>query len=397
MRQIIAFVSALIIFSSKVIAVEERSLEGNLTVGKHFSFYSEVLGETQNYTVILPANYAENPTKKVPVVYMLDGHESPVMLANTVMRVNYETGPMRVPEAIIVGIPSNNRFRDYTPVHSLKDNKGEIQDWMKETGGADLYRDYLKKELFPHIEKHYRASAHKIIIGHSLGGLFALYDMLSEDRLFQSYVTIDPSLWFADNYLETKARAMETGQLNFAGSLYLAIALKGAESSSWDEGASLLFKHIEENKTAKLHARKHNFENENHSSIVLSGFHNGLRYVFEGYQPPSADEIAKNPVLIVDHFQAFSARVGAEYLPDDWWVSLSGDAALKGKLSDNALELFELNVKNFPNFSGAWLELGAYYAGIDKLDEARVAFARALELDPGNPKIKAQMEEFSPK
>ena len=99
-----------------------------------------------------------------------------------------------IPDLIIVGIgygalkkkEGNMRSRDYT----ISPKRGRSG-----TGGAPKFREFLKEELIPYIEKTYRTVPDdKTISGYSLGSLFAIYTLFTEPGLFNRYIIGSPHL-----------------------------------------------------------------------------------------------------------------------------------------------------------------------------------------------------------
>ncbi len=390
----------LLVFATNLVAAEEplrqqRRHEGALTVGEEYSFHSALMTEDQKYTVILPASYATNKSKHYPVVYVLDGYESQLLLASTAMRINYETGPFRAPEAIVIGIPSNNRNRDYTPVHSEVDFLGEKQDWLLVSGGAGKYRDFLKQEFFPHIAAHYRVNTHRIVIGHSFSGLFALSDLLSGDPLFQSYIVIEPSLWFGDDYLMKLAEKLDNELSGFSGNLYAAIALDGATELYKKSDAEILFAIINKKSADAYKGKVEIYADENHSSIVMAGFHAGVRHIFDGYKPPALSEIAQKPEILSQHYDAFSQQIGVRYLPDVWWTNAAAKNAFDHEMVENAQSLYQLNVTNYPELAEARAELARFYESIGELGKAVTVYAEVLKIDPAYKGIIEKIKELA--
>jgi uncharacterized protein len=62
-------------------------------------------------------------------------------------------------------------------------------------GQAYSFYLFFKEELIPFINKRFIKHKSKVFIGHSFGGLFALYLSMKENRLFDHYYVISPSVW----------------------------------------------------------------------------------------------------------------------------------------------------------------------------------------------------------
>ena len=132
--------------------------------------YSKIVGQDYELYINLPADY-NNTTKSYPVIYLLDAQWDFALL-NAIYGQQYFDG--FIPEIVTVGITwggknpnaDNLRARDFTPTSI----KGPIP-----TGNAANFLKFIKEELISFIEKNYRVTNDRTIMGSSLGGLFTLY------------------------------------------------------------------------------------------------------------------------------------------------------------------------------------------------------------------------------
>ena len=161
--------------------------KSDFVIGDKISFESKVLNERKTIVVIPPFNYKDRQDEKFPVVYVLDPGNN---LFATFGIVNYYSDMLKImPNMIIVGIVSNDREKDYLPTPSIDQPSG---------GGADKFLRYFNSELVTLIDSTYRTNSERCIIGHSAGGLFAIYALENQPELFDSFICIDPSLWYDD-------------------------------------------------------------------------------------------------------------------------------------------------------------------------------------------------------
>ena len=161
--------------------------KSDFVIGDKISFKSNILNERKTIVVIPPFNFKDRPGEKFPVVYVLDPGNN---LFATFGIVNYYSDMLKImPRMIIVGIVSNDRERDYLPSPSKEQPTG---------GGADKFLNFISSELVPLIDSAYPANSERCIIGHSAGGLFAIYALENQPELFKSFICIDPSLWYED-------------------------------------------------------------------------------------------------------------------------------------------------------------------------------------------------------
>jgi len=174
--------------------------------------YSKFLAEERRIFVYLPSG-SVGLDEKFPVIYLLDGHS----LHNVVSSfVQHYSSRGRIPRMIVASIASTNRVRDFTP--TVRGSGSEAP----EGGGANNFLNFLTQELIPIIERKYPTNDMRTIIGHSMGGLFTLYTMLSRPDLFRYYLASSPWLLNEDEPLITELERLMKKQLPLSEKLFLA-------------------------------------------------------------------------------------------------------------------------------------------------------------------------------
>ncbi len=188
-------------------SVQERSMQ------------SALLGEQRSYRVHLPESYAHSPSKRYPVIYVLDGSSQDVHTAASA-DVMARIGAM--PEAIIVGIPNagnEGRMRDYTPPGMRQD----LDDADSPQGGADRFLAFLQRELIPQVEREFRANDQRVLAGNSRGGLFVVYALTTEPGLFRAYIANSPALWRDDSMMVRRLESFLRSHRNLRTTLFLSL------------------------------------------------------------------------------------------------------------------------------------------------------------------------------
>lgn len=165
-----------------------------------FKINSQQVGEERTINVWTPQGYKENQDS-LPVMYMADGgiKEDFPHIANTLAKLIEEK---KIKPLILVGIENTQRRRDLTGFTDVEKDK-EIAPVV---GGSEKFRMFIKEELFPEINKRYRTTNEKSIIGESLSGLFVMETFFLTPDMFDYYITFDPSLWWNNNYLVRTAK-----------------------------------------------------------------------------------------------------------------------------------------------------------------------------------------------
>jgi predicted alpha/beta superfamily hydrolase len=172
-----------------------------IPVHDEFTFESILVGETRNINVWAPPEYKTN-AEPLPVMYMADGgiiDEDFPHIANTMAELIKSKS---IPPMILVGIANTQRRRDLTGPTEIEADK-KIAPIV---GGSEKFRAFLKEELFPEINKRYRTTSQKSIIGESLSGLFVVEIFFIEPDLFDNYIAFDPSIWWNNHYLVRTAK-----------------------------------------------------------------------------------------------------------------------------------------------------------------------------------------------
>ena len=165
-----------------------------------FTLQSKYVNETRVINVWLPTNY-KSTTDSFPVLYMPDGglKEDFPHIANTIAEL---IQAKKIKPIILVGIENTQRRRDLTGFTEVKKDK-EIAPVV---GGSENFRNFIQEELIPEINKQYRTTYEKGIIGESLAGLFVTETFLLHPNMFNYYIAFDPSLWWNNNYLVQTAK-----------------------------------------------------------------------------------------------------------------------------------------------------------------------------------------------
>jgi metallo-beta-lactamase class B len=173
------------------------------------SFQLPQLGRTRRVWVYLPANYAQNPQQRYPVLYMHDGQ-------NVFDEATSFSGEWGVDEAldrrpgagqslapsIVVAVDNSSQYRadEYIPWRNAE---------IKAGGQGGVYVDFLALTLKPYIDAHYRTqpdAAHTGVAGSSLGGLISVYAALKYPRIYGRIGVFSPAFWVCNDSLKAFAK-----------------------------------------------------------------------------------------------------------------------------------------------------------------------------------------------
>jgi hypothetical protein len=231
---------------------------------------SAKIGQTYELLVSLPSDYATT-SKRYPVLYVLDGWHFPLMA----FLQNNNLYSERMPPVIFVTVSYGSepnvmalRARDFTPTRTAQEAG---------SGGAAAFLDFLEHEIIPFVDRTYRTiPSDRGLLGHSYGGLFAIYALEQRPALFQRIVAASPSVGW-DNRLLLKSAA--SGHLKTLPAP-VRLDISAGDDKDVTDDAKALAKLLDELKPARLDYRFTLYHGENHNSVRLVSFPAGLYWVY---------------------------------------------------------------------------------------------------------------------
>lgn len=268
-----------------------------ISIGTRHTLSSHILEEEREYWVYVPEN--QSPEQKYPVLYLLDG-DSFFHSVVGFTRLFSTSKVSSLSPCIVVAVLNTDRTRDFTPTCSAARRDGTVHpDDKPDGGGAEAFYRFLTEELRPVIEKELPVSGQNLLVGHSYAGLFTLNVLLTHPDAFNSYIAVDPSLWWDRGYL-LKQIKRNTNKLDFSGKqLYVAFATQSRLDRKLihfplvDDFMETVIPLMEQ-QYLRVHSRK--FPEEAHGTVALPGFYDGLKNLFFNYAVSSPYKSRYNKV-----------------------------------------------------------------------------------------------------
>lgn len=196
------FIYLILFFVLATVTSCSNTSQPNDPIPEHetFTIKSKQVGEDRVINVWIPEDY-KTGSDSLPVMYMADGgiKEDFSHIANTLAKLIKE---QKIKPLILVGIENTQRRRDLTGFTEVEKDK-EIAPFV---GGSGKFRAFISEELFPEINKRYRTTNEKSIIGESASGLFVMETLFLTPEMFDNYIAFDPSLWWNNHYLVRTAK-----------------------------------------------------------------------------------------------------------------------------------------------------------------------------------------------
>lgn len=243
-------------------------------------------GETYTVSVALPSG--PPPAGGYPVVYLLDAN---LFFGTAVEAVRLMQLGGELPQMIIVGVgyPTNDvmlfaakRQFDLTPTAwEIPLSYGRLGD---KTGGGAAFLQFLTQQVKPAIARDFQVASDKqVLVGDSLGGLFAVQTALTSPEAFTDYVITSPSLWWDDELLLRRTASPGRDAKRVSGRVFVGVG-------SLEEAAIPAARMV--SNVARLPAllgasqpggpvvETKVFEDETHLSVPAVSLSRGLRTIF---------------------------------------------------------------------------------------------------------------------
>ncbi len=196
------------------------------------------------------------------------------------------------------------RTRDFTP--TADPLIARTSPAVTAMGGAQRFLAFIRDELQPWVRSRYRVDADdSAYFGHSLGGLFGTYVLLTNPTTFHRYGIGSPSLWWDDDMMFDYESTYANTHDDLPATAFFTVGAfenhdgrqREASRLPPDEGAKAALRYIDmvadtERMVRSLHARR--YPNLDIASVVLPDeFHitvppvslsRSLRYLFDAPQ-----------------------------------------------------------------------------------------------------------------
>lgn len=347
------------------------------------SYDSKTLGQTRPITIGLPASYENNPSKKYPIVVLLDGE---YLFDPFYGALTYGAYWEDLPETIIVAINQN--------LHNEREEDcGVDLTEGQPTKKATQFFEFIGGELIPYIEQKYRTAPFRIIAGHDTTAGFLNFYLYKENPLFNAYISMSPELAPDMNSQIANSLASTKKQL-----FYYQSSADG-DIKKLREPVKQLDQNIKEITNPLLDYKYDSFTNASHYSLVLHSIPNALYQIFASYKPISSTEFSDKIVTLTEGYVDYLTNK-YQLISDKLHLQIPirindfkaiEAAILKNKAYDELDKLAEVADKYYPKSMLASYELGLMYEKKGDAKRAASKYQRASQLDEIGDLTKTMM------
>ncbi|MEO1652619.1 MAG: alpha/beta hydrolase-fold protein [Bacteroidota bacterium] len=345
----------------------DLSVKSGIEIGKKYSFYSKILDEERELWIRVPNGYIVDDTSRYPVVYLLDGNNNFIFTAGLLRQLEIRS----VPKSILVGIINTDRSRDLTPPPSEKESG---------VGGADQFLEMLDKELFSYVKANFRTKDFRTLIGHSYGGLLAVYALAKDPDLFNAYLAISPSLWWdeqkvVDFFGKSLRKNPETKAM-----LYMTMA---SERGKMLGGLLKLVGILESENPKNLRWAYKVHPNEHHGSIPTISSLEGFHFFYKDWHIPGKEFEDYGLEVIAPRKARIKKEFGETWEPENIIYDDMLWDFIESRHFERAIALSERLIdsgKKVPDFH----ETAAIaYMNLNQPEKAKYHYKKMYQLNPG--------------
>lgn len=334
---------------------------------------SNALGESREITIALPASFEKNPSKKYPLLVLLDGD---YLFDPFYGALTYGAYWDDLPEMIIVGISQNKNNQ------RIDDSTYDEADGIPSEKGAKFF-EFIATELLPYLEKKYPVAPFRLIAGHDITAGFLNFFLYKENPLFNGYISLSPELApDMENQIAAKLSVIKQPI-----SYYQSIA--EGDIPDIQESVKVLDENIKQSDNSLLHYKFDNFKGASHYSLILYSIPNALYHIFDVYKPISSAEFSEKISILqsgyvdylVDRYNTMNKRLGLKIPIRINDFKAIEAAILKNKAYNELDQLAEIANKNYPKSMLAEYELGLMYEKQEDFKKAAKRYQNASQME----------------
>ena len=264
--------------SAQSLVGDEQEDSKPFVLGQIVELESKVLSERRVLNIYLPEGYDPKDTTGYPVIYLLDGSadEDFIHIVGLVQYHSFEWINL-VPKSIVVGIATVDRRRDFTFPTTIQADKTKYPT----AGHSDSFISFMETELQPFIEREFKTTQSKTIIGQSLGGLLETEILLKKPTLFSRYIIISPSLWWDNGSLLSQDSELFEESFEKQTEIYIGVGKEGLTPTEiprvMEVDANLLADKIKSTKSRSVKMVFDYLPEEDHVTVMHQAVLNAFR------------------------------------------------------------------------------------------------------------------------
>lgn len=334
---------------------------------------SKILGEDRKIDVYKPEVFPEYADVVLPIIYVFDGEAYINYFASIINMLCQRF--VQMPPITVVGIENHDGDRD--------------RDFETEAG-LDKFMRFVSEEAVPLVEKTYKKSPYRMIVGHSSSADFAMYVFFKQPSLFNGYLLSSPDL------RENKDIRLADSSLSYLterrNTLFISCGIEWWAQQSVNRLDSFLKKKVQKGLSYQIMR----YPDESHFSVYLKSYYDGFNYIFK-LDPARELKHPKDMTLQIfqDHYKKMQGIFGCPVKPPQMLTAEYGVNFLTVWNDLNkALDFFKVNVENYPSEPSAQMDYADALLKKGDKQNAITRYEKALELNPENADLKKKISRL---
>ncbi len=335
---------------------------------------SAVLNEPRSIWVHVPQSYTST-NQTYPVLYLLDG-DSHFKYTGQLADFLSSYDVNRIPELIVVGIVNIDRGKDLA-----------LSNPPSMTQGAAKFVEYIRQEVIPYIDSHYRTAPYRILMGHSLAGQFALFVKDKYPELFQSTILVSPAVFDPnDSLIYNFGSWLQTRQAG--GKMYISLGRENPRK------VDMLVQQLKDHAGPSFRWSYRQYPTENHFSVPYVTMFDALKFIYADWFMDFRDTMRLSYLDIEKRFDNLSKEFGYPMHPTEEFLNNCGYTQMNLHNLDGAIDFFKQNIQAHPNSYNAYDSMGEAYMKKGEKELAIRNYEKSIQLNPNNENGKQMLKKL---
>ncbi|MCU0456537.1 MAG: alpha/beta hydrolase-fold protein [Bacteroidales bacterium] len=318
--------------------VDSQTDGDDIVIGKFRKFHSTITNEDRTLLVWLPRSYSQSEIC-YPVIYLLYGQNTSGYLMPAITACDMLAASGVIPEMIIVGVASAERYRDYSSI-----SDGNISNTSR----------FFMDELFPFVNKNYRTLNYRIVIGPQAGAVFSFYNLLSNPDLFHAYIIENPFTGQNSELLYKMADSFFNNSLTLNRFLYIK---EEKDSNPANVSTALEFEKLMQTRIPNQFRFFFSLEDPSGYFVPPVPAKDALLKLFSQYRFPDTLKV-ENLNDIKCFYEKTGIKYGVELTPPEHVLTIESDRLLSAGKYDRVEELLEYMLALYPGSLNAIMRMG---------------------------------------
>jgi tetratricopeptide (TPR) repeat protein len=245
----------------------------------------------------------------------------------------------------------------------------------------------------PYIESTYRTHPFRILMGHSLAGLFGIQTFTRHPKLFQAIIAAAPSIYWNQHEWIGEFSDFLSGLKSLKGNILISMDGQSEVNHQQMEKVAAAVKKYN---PKDLYFDYKYFPEETHVSLAIPALFHALKLLFSDYMFSGEREPwTYGSKGIKAHFDKASQRYGYTIpIPEDFLIDHTLHGLDRHNGVDEAIDIFQFTISLYPKSVRAHLGLAKAYHRKGKKPKAIEFYNKVLILDPKNKRAKKKLAEL---